>query len=855
MSTLHTHESGAVSGAGETRQGKQALRHAGLIARLSLIEKCALLSGIDTFRTRALPERGIPGIWLSDGPHGLRKQMGAADHLGINPAEPATCFPTACTVANSWDPDLGRELGAALGEEAVAQGVNVVLGPGLNVKRNPLCGRNFEYFSEDPYLAGTMAAAYVRGIQGRGIAACPKHFAANSQETRRMASDSVVDERALREVYLRGFETVVRTGRPRSIMSSYNLVNGTYANENEWLLGQVLRREWGFDGAVVTDWGGSNSHVEGVRAGSTLEMPAPGGDSIRELEAAVRAGELPESVVDERVDELLELAFVTNGAISSAAGGYDADAHHGLARRIAAQSVVLLKNADDLLPLAPGTRVALIGDFANEPRFQGAGSSAVNSTRSDSLLQLVGETSLACVGYEPGFARNGISDQALCARAVELAGKADVVIFCLGLTEVQESEGADRTNMRLNENQLAVLDAVAAVNPKVVAVLFAGGVVETGWREECGALVLAGLGGQAGAGAVLDVICGRACPSGKLAETWPERYEDVPTCGCWPGAGRTEQYRDSIYVGYRYYQTAGVPVAFPFGFGLSYASFSYADPLMGELDNHGVPREVTLTVTNTGGVAGAEIVQLYAAKVADAIGQPGVFRAAQELVGFVKVWLEPGESARVAVPLSKHALGYWNTVTHGWEYEAGAYELRLAASSEDVRLTLSFELAGTGAPNPYDGLELASYENGCVANVPDDEFERLLGRSVADETPRIDRNMTLGELGRGRSPIGWAVAAALRHLVRKSERGGKADLNLLFCYNMPLRALAKMTNGMVSMGMVDAIVMEVRGFWIIGILRLLVEFVANLVRNSSTERRIADAAKSESGGGVGNGAL
>ncbi len=841
MSNERAYEVDGAPDAKEARPERAHLRHGELIAGLSLVEKCALLSGGGTFRTRGLPKRGIPEAWLSDGPHGLRKQAGAADHLGLNPSEPATCFPTACTVANSWDPDLARELGHALGEEAVVQGVSVVLGPGLNIKRNPLCGRNFEYFSEDPHLAGAMAAAYVRGIQGTGVAACPKHLAANSQETRRMASDSAVDERTLRELYLRGFETVVREGRPRAIMSSYNRINGTYANEDEWLLGEVLRREWGFGGAVVTDWGGSNDHVAGVRAGSTLEMPAPGADSVLALERAVRLGELAEDVVDARVDELLELVLSADKTLRSAAGGYDADAHHKLARKMAAQSVVLLKNADDLLPLAPGTRVAVVGDFANNPRFQGAGSSAVNATRSESILQLLGETELECVGYERGFVRNGEACGELVARAVELAKKADVVLFCLGLSEAQESEGADRADMRLNENQLEALTAVSAANPNVVAVLFAGSVVESSWRTSCKALLLAGLGGQAGAGAVLDVLCGNVCPSGKLAESWPERYEDVPSCDIWPGKGRTAQYREGIYVGYRYYQTAGVPVAFPFGFGLSYTSFAYADPLMGQLGAAGLPREVTLTVTNTGKAPGAEVVQLYASKVAGWQVGSGVFRPEQELIGFVKVELGPGQSKRVAVPLCEHALAYWNVKTGAWEYEAGTYELRLAAASDDVRLTLALELEGTGAPNPYEGLGLGSYETGKVAGVGEDEFAALLGRKPPASGSRIDRNMTVGELGRGRSPLGWLACAVLRRMLRASERRGESDLNLLFAYNMPLRGIAKLAGGMVSMGMVDAIVLEVRGFWLVGILRLLVEAARNAVNNVRLERRLAAA--------------
>ena len=417
------------------------MKHTDIINSLSLEQKCALLSGGTVFTTRALPGKGIPAITLSDGPNGVRKQAGAADHLGLNPSVPATCFPTSATVANSWDPELGEAVGAAMGEEAAAQGVSVLLGPGLNIKRSPLCGRNFEYFSEDPYLAGKMAAAYVRGIQKNGIAACPKHFAVNSQELRRMASDSIVDERTLREIYLTGFEMVVKEAQPKTIMSAYNLVNGTYANENTHLLMDILRGDWGFDGAVVTDWGGSNDHALGVKNGSTLEMPAPGGDAIRELMKAVQTGKITEADVDARLEELLELVFTTKAAVDAAPGKFDADAHHALARRAAAQSIVLLKNENSLLPLAKGEKVAVIGDFAQTPRYQGAGSSAVNSIKVDSFLDCLAESGLNSVGYAKGFDRQGKPDEALKAEAVLLAKNADVVLLCMGLDEIKESEG------------------------------------------------------------------------------------------------------------------------------------------------------------------------------------------------------------------------------------------------------------------------------------------------------------------------------------------------------------------------------------------------------------------------------
>ena len=805
------------------------MKHADIINSLNLEQKCALLSGGTVFTTRALPGKGIPAITLSDGPNGVRKQAGAADHLGLNPSVPATCFPTSATVANSWDPALGEAVGAAMGEEAAAQGVSVLLGPGLNIKRSPLCGRNFEYFSEDPYLSGKMAAAYVRGIQKNGIAACPKHFAVNSQELRRMASDSIVDERTLREIYLTGFEMVVKEAQPKTIMSAYNLINGTYANENTHLLMDILRRDWGFDGAVVTDWGGSNDHALGVKNGSTLEMPAPGGDAVRELMKAVQTGKITEADVDARLEELLELVFTTKAAVDAAPGKFDADAHHALARRAAAQSIVLLKNENGLLPLAKGEKVAVIGDFAQTPRYQGAGSSAVNSIKVDSFLDCLAESGLNSIGYAKGFDRQGKPDDALQAEAVLLAKNADVVLLCMGLDEIKESEGIDRADMKLAENQLALLAAVAAVNPNVVVLLSAGSSLESAWLKDCKALVYGCLGGQAGAGALVEVLTGAQNPCGKLAETWARSYADTPAKENFGGDGPTVEYREGLYVGYRYYDTAGVPTAFPFGYGLSYTSFAYSDL---KADETGV----TLTVTNTGSCAGAEVVQLYVAKP-----DAKIFRPAKELKGFFKVQLEAGESKTVTIPLDDKAFRYWNVKTDRWEVEGGSYQLLVGASSTDIRLSAAVTVEGTGAPDPYAGKNLEHYRTAQVQNVPDAEFEALLGHAIPENRVRIDRNMTLGEMGHGRSPIGWLAAAVLGALLRRSIKKGKPDLNIMFQYNMPLRALAKMTNGAISMGMVDGIVMELQGFWVIGLVRVLVEAVKNFVLNSRMEERLKNS--------------
>ena len=808
------------------------MKHADVIAKLSLREKCALLSGATVFETHALPNKGVPAIWLSDGPNGLRKQAGPADHLGLNPSEPATCFPTAATVANSWDPALGEEIGKALGEETASYSVNVILGPGLNTKRSPLCGRDFEYFSEDPYLSGKLAAGYVRGIQSVGVSACPKHFAANNQELRRMASNSVLDERTLRELYLTGFEIAVKEGRPRCIMTSYNRVNGTYANENHHLLQDILHGEWGYDGAVVTDWGGSNDHVEGVREGSTLEMPCPGFGSAKRLMQAVEEGRLPESAVDARVDELLELVFTTDAAVKAAPKRFDRDAHHALARRAAAESVVLLKNEDDLLPLKPGQSVALIGDFAQTPRYQGAGSSSVNATRVDNLKDAAEADDITLAGFCAGYERSGTPNPAFVEEAAALARKADVVVLCMGLDESSESEGLDRSHICIPENQKQLLEAVAQANENLVVVLSAGSVVETGWVSRCKAVLHAYLGGQAGAGAIMDVLTGRVNPSGKLAETLPLTYEDTPAARYFPGKQQNVEYHEGLYIGYRYYETAHVPVRYPFGYGLSYTTFAYSD-LKADAD------KVTFTITNTGSRAGAEIAQLYVAK-ADA----AVFRPEKELKGFAKVFLQAGECKTVTIPLDDKAFRYWNVKTDRWETEGGSYQLLVGASVQDIRLRAEVPVQGTGAPDPYAGKAVQCYRTADIKNVPDAAFEALLGHAIPEDKPHIDQTMTLGELNHSRSPLCWLAWAVLHTLLKRSSREGTPDLNLLFQYNMPVRALAQMTGGMVGQETVDGIVMEAKGFWIIGLLRALIGFGQNAVSN----RKFRAALDAERGG-------
>ncbi|MBR2728860.1 MAG: glycoside hydrolase family 3 C-terminal domain-containing protein [Lachnospiraceae bacterium] len=778
------------------------MKYRDIISKLSVDEKCHLLSGRDFWSTYSLAAKGIPSIMLSDGPHGIRKQEGAGDQLGLNGSVPATCFPTAATIANSWDPALGEQIGECLGEEAACQGVSVLLGPGLNIKRSPLCGRNFEYFSEDPYLAGKMAAGYIRGIQKNGVSACPKHFAANNTELRRQASDSVVDERTLREIYLTNFEIAVKEGRPRCIMSSYNMINGVYANENEHLLQEILRDQWGFDGFVVSDWGAGNDFVEGVRAGSHLEMPSTGGDSAEYLKKALAEGKISEDLVDRRVDELLDVVFSTHSAVQAYEGKtFDVEAHHRMAEKACEESIVLLKNEGRILPLKEGTKVAVIGEFAKTPRYQGAGSSVVNPTKLEATMDVIGSFPFDLAGYAQGYPRVGEGDPALQAEAAALAKKADVVLLYLGLDEISESEGLDRSHMRLPQSQIDLLRAVAGVNPNVVVVMSAGSSVEMPWLDQCRALVHGYLCGQAGASAVLKVLLGQVNPSGKLNETYPVAYGDVPSAPYFPAKERSVEYREGLYVGYRYFETADKPVLFPFGFGLSYTSFEYSNLTVTE-------KEASFVITNTGDREGAEIAQLYVSAKA-----PKVYRPALELKGFAKVRLQAGESSRVTIPLDDKAFRYFNTKTDRFEIDGGEYEILIGASCEDIRLRGTVTVQGTDAPLPYALSEVPSYACGSILQVSDEEFTKLLGHPVPDGSwsGTLEMNDAICQLYYAKSLKARLVYKVMTNMLNKSIEKGKPDLNIIFIYNMPFRAIGKMTGGAVSQEMCESILQIVNG--------------------------------------------
>lgn len=794
------------------------------INSLTLEEKAASLQGWSTWTSYEKKDSGIPVCFLSDGPHGLRKQAGTGDHLGLNASIPATCFPTAATMANSWDEALGEELGRALGREAAANGVNVLLGPGLNMKRSPLCGRNFEYFSEDPYLAGKMAAAYIRGIQENGVAACPKHFAVNSQELRRMAMDSVVDERTLREIYLTGFEIAVKEGKPRSIMSSYNKVNGTYANENAHLLKEILRDDWGFDGFVVTDWGADNDHALGVKNGSNLVMPAPGPDAAIGLVNAIKEGRVSEADLDERLKELFRVLVSADEAMKKAPKSFDKDAHHALARKCAEQSIVLLEN-DGILPLDRNAVVGIIGDFARNPRYQGAGSSMVNPTRLDNLYDCLRAAGVSIAGYAQGFDRRKPNpDQKLIDEAVRVAEAAPVVLLCVGLDEIAESEGMDRSNMELSKGQQELIEAVCKVNRNVVLVLSGGSpfVIPGSFR----AAIHGYLGGQAGAGAMADALLGKVNPSGKLNETWPLQLEDTPACAYFPSKERTAEYREGLYIGYRYYDTANIPVRYPFGHGLSYTTFLYSDI-------HAEKDRVTFTIANVGAWDGAEVAQVYVS-----CKDGNVFRPQKELKGFAKVFLKAGKSRTVSVSLDDKAFRYFNVKTNRWEVESGIYTISVASDAAHVRLSANIRVEGTNAPAPYGALP--GYESGRITRISEEEYRDLLGHPIPDGHwgGELTRNDAICQLYYAKTGAARLVYKILTHMKEKSEAKGIPDLNILFVYNMPFRALAKMSGGLMSDRMVDDVVLLVNGHFWRGLGRLIGDFFRNRRANKAFMRKI-----------------
>ena len=664
------------------------------LTSLTLEQKASLLSGRDFWSTKDLGEAGIPSFVLTDGPHGIRRQAGAADHLGINDSLPSTCLPPAVAVGSSWNPDIAARVGAAVGREGRAFGVAIALGPGVNIKRSPLCGRNFEYYSEDPLLSGVLGAAHVTAMQAEGTGASVKHFAANNQETERMRISADVDERTLREIYLPAFERVVKDANPATVMCSYNKINGVYASENTWLLTALLRDEWGFDGAVVSDWGAVSNRVAGVKAGMDLEMPGSGGKTDQQIVDAVRSGDLDEHLVDASVRRVIELtAYAPDDGAT-----FDMDGHHALARELAAEGIVLLRNENETLPLPAGQQIAVIGAFADAPRFQGGGSSHINPTRQDNPLEEIRSHALTMnsrVTYAPGFTVDGSGDAAaLVNEAVVAASSADVAVVFAGLGEREESEGFDRDSLALPPAQVALLQAVAKAAPRTVVVLSNGGVVSLeGWHDDVDAILEGWLLGQGGGRAIADVLFGATNPSGHLAETIPLRLEDNPSYLNFPGEQGHVRYGEGVFVGYRYYESTNVPVRYPFGYGLSYTRFATTG--LAVESNGADQASVSVTVQNTGERAGKHVIQVYVSTAAGPVRRP-----VRELRAFAKVELQPGEERTVDFTLDRRAFAYWDVELGRWVVPAGEYMIQVGTDSSTIVAEKAITVQGDAIVRP-----------------------------------------------------------------------------------------------------------------------------------------------------------
>ncbi|MBB6695593.1 glycoside hydrolase family 3 C-terminal domain-containing protein [Cohnella xylanilytica] len=741
-----------------------------LISQMTLEEKAGMCSGLDFWRLKGVERLGIPSIMVTDGPHGLRKQKEGADHIGIFDSVPATCFPSAAGVASSWDRELIEKMGQALGEECQAEDVAVLLGPGANIKRSPLCGRNFEYFSEDPYLSSEMAAHHIRGVQSQGVGTSLKHFAANNQEHRRMTSDSVADERTLREIYLASFEGAVKKSQPWTVMCSYNKVNGTFASENEYLLTDILKDEWGHEGFVVSDWGAVNERADALAAGLELEMPASGGAGERKIVEAVRAGKLPEEKLDRAVERLLRIIFKAVDNKKQGAG-YNADAHHRLARVVARESMVLLKNEDGILPLAREGNIAVIGALAASPRYQGGGSSHVKPTRLEDIREEIKRVAGdgANVAYAQGY--NLDSDDAdakLAEEAVRAAAEANVAVLFAGLPERYESEGYDRTHLRIPANQAALIEAVAKAQPNLVVVLSNGSPVEMPWIGSAKAVLEAYLGGQALGGAIADLLFGDANPCGKLAETFPQRLEDNPSYLFYFGEGDRTEYREGVFVGYRYYDKKRIEPLFPFGHGLSYTSFAYSELVIGKneiRDDETV--DVQVVVENTGDRTGKEIVQLYVREV-----DSKVIRPEKELKGFAKVELRPGERKTVTFTLDKRSFAYYDAERKDWRVDTGVFEILIGKSSRDIALT------GTIAVESTTVIRARATRNTILGDLLADPARRPIVEEI------MKRQNPMGDLG---------------------EHGDASGMMEAIMKYMPLRALISFSGGAMSEEHLDRI--------------------------------------------------
>lgn len=786
------------------------MKHPEIVKKMSLEQKAAFVSGYDYWHLEEAPELGLPKINITDGPHGLRKQnkdKKASDGIGLGNSVPATCFPPAATSSCSWDEDLLRAEGEALGEECLKEQVSTILGPGTNIKRSPVCGRNFEYFSEDPYLAGKCSANLVNGVQSKGVGTSLKHFACNSQEAFRMVVNEVIDERTMRELYLTAFEICVKEAQPWTIMNSYNLINGVYASQNEWLQEKVLRDEWGFEGLVLTDWGASVDRIPGLKYGTDLEMPSSGGLNTQKIIAAVQSGELDEAILDKRVDNVVDLIVKSKPALEKT-HTYDIEAHHKLAQKVAEGSMVLLKNDDAILPLKKGQKIAIIGEMAKAPRFQGAGSSVINPTKLDNAydeLSKLGVDMLYAAGYEKGKDEVNAS---LVNEAVEAAKKADVAVVFAGLTEEFEGEGYDRLNIEMPNSHNNLVSAVAKANPNTVVVLAGGSVVNIKWLDEVKALLNSGLGGQAGGAAVANILTGAVNPSGKTSETYPLSFDENPTFGNYPGGPVTSEHRESVYIGYRYYDKANKDVLFPFGYGLSYTTFEYSDI---KLSADSIKDSDTVTVSfklkNTGDVDGAEIAQVY---VADK--ESTIYRPVKELRGFKKVFLKAGEEKEVYVELSKRAFAFYNVELGDWMVETGEFDILIGASSRDIKLSATMTVTSTVDASIPDYRESApAYYTADVEGMKGAQFEAVYGSKLPNPEPdtskRIDIYCCLNDARH--TKWGGRICRLIEGIMSKmgSAENGDGKMLAAMATQIPIRNFIAMSMGVMSEPMAQGLLM------------------------------------------------
>lgn len=787
------------------------LKNKEIIAKMTLEEKISLTAGSDYWHTQNIDRLDIPKIMMSDGPHGLRVQKKKADNLGINESEKATCFPSEATIANSWDRELIYKMGEALGEECQEEQVSILLGPGVNIKRSPLCGRNFEYFSEDPYFAGIMGTEYVKGLQSKGIGACVKHFAANNQENRRRTINVVADNRTLHEMYLKPFEMIVKNAKPWAVMSAYNKLNGKYCTENEQLLG-ILKNDWKYEGIVVTDWGAENDRVRGLLAGNELEMPGKRGRGKEEIKEAIEKGEVKEEYLDSLIDRTLDLVFKAKKNMKEDYK-YDRESHHKLAKEIAEESIVLLQNNNNILPIDTNKKIGIIGDMAKTPRYQGAGSSTINPYKLDNVYDVLKENKID-FEYEQGYERiESRKDSTLRKKAVQIAKDKDIVIIFAGLTENYESEGVDREIIDLPKNQNKLISEISKVNSNIIVVLSGGSPITMPWKENVKGIIASYLAGEAGAEGIVNVLTGKVNPSGKLAETYPLKLEDTPSYENFPGNEINVEYRESIYIGYRYYDKVKKEVLFPFGYGLSYTNFEYSNLKIESKDNKYV---LTFDIKNTGKVEGKEISQIY-------IGQrtPKIFKPKKELKEFTKIAVKPKEIKNVSIVLDKSSFEYYNPETQKWSVEEGIYDIYVGASSEDIRLKGEIQIKSDDEKIKKDYPDI--YYSGNVQDVNDNDFEIILGDKIPSS--KLDKNITEeNTIEQARKTIiGGAVYYYQKNVVMrkllKAQNTNKAT-KVMMDLQKPLKKYYEKKNGKYSEEQVKGFIDMINGHWIRGYKRI-----------------------------------